>query len=209
MCWISIPGPQKTKPATSGVWGTCRGCCNLAPGSLSMAMLRNEKAKPERSSHSNVCFKPGCGLVPVLTAVPALGNGMHNPLSFSMGSEWATISQWLLRLLNILELLEHIELYQFSQAGNYCFNKKYCSYILSLLTATDSSMACFHFCRGTRHTHHHWQVEKSVYLFPLISAMAILSKWKVLSTLFLGESMNSHCIIASYRNCFFHGQAWR
>jgi len=122
--WISVPGPWKTKPANSEVWRTCRGCCSLALGSLSTAVSGSKKATPERSSLSKVCFKLGCGLVPVLTSVPALGSGRHSALGFSMGSEGATISWHLLRLLNFPELLEHVELYQFSQGGNYCFNKK-------------------------------------------------------------------------------------
>lgn len=83
-------------------------------------------------------------------------------LVFSTGSEWATISQRIWRLLNFLALLEHIELCQFSQAWNYCFNKKHYWYVLPLLSVIDSSKACFLFLRETRPTHHYWQGHKSV-----------------------------------------------
>lgn len=123
--WISIPGPWKTKPPseTSGVWRTCRGCCNLALGRLSMAVSWSKKAKTKILIFKCV-FPSWLWCCPCADCCASPGEWHAHPPVFSMGSGWATVSLQLLRLLNFLELSEHVELCQCSQARNACLNEK-------------------------------------------------------------------------------------
>lgn len=81
----------------------------------------------------------------------------------SMESEWATVFHQLLRFLNFLELSEHIELCQCSQARNDRLNEKYCWCVLSVLSATDSRQ---HFSLyAERLGLHMWWIKKTLASF--------------------------------------------
>lgn len=159
---ISIPNPwekKKTPSKTSVVWRTCRDCCNLALGRLSMAVSKSKKAKTKILIFSSV-LPSWLWSCPCADCCASPGGWHTLTLVFSMGREWATVTHQLLRLLNFLELSEHIELFQCSQARKDCLNLKYCWYILSVLSATDCRQHFFIYAEGLGI--HVWWIKKTL-----------------------------------------------
>lgn len=90
---------------------------------LSMAVSWSKKAKTKILIFK--CVLPSwLWCCPCSDCCASPGEWHTHPPAFSMGSGSATVSLQLLRLLNFLELSEHIELCQRSQARNDCLNEK-------------------------------------------------------------------------------------